>query len=686
MTQRHVMVPGDRQAPHLRDVIGDRHYVPLKYSVRLNPEVLEEATPLDMPIRYIDISSVESGTGRTSTEDFEFGNAPSRARRRLRSGDVFVSTVRTYLKAIGYCEERANDLICSTGFAVLRAGQSVCPRFLYHWCSSEPFVAEVVSRSTGVSYPAINASEIGQLPLPAMPLEEQRRIADFLDRKTAEIDALIAKKERMIALLNEKRQAVLMHGVTSGVGASLSTVPTGSQWLRTMPSHWKGLPLKRLVATPITDGPHETPTLVAEGVPFLSAEAVSNGRLDFALMRGFISLDDHRLFCRKCKPRRDDVLLCKSGATTGKVAIVTTDEEFSVWSPLALIRAHPEKLLPRFIYHAITARYVQTQIQNLWSFGTQPNIGMNVIERLWIAVPPMQEQETIARWIDSSLSESDHMVNRLVRSMALLREYRQALISEAVSGRVDMVASLQSSAIQLSGIADEAVTSAPTGEHALFPEVFEQPPDQETPARAARAVSPAFKRTVLAAELISRMHDDPAFHKIKFQKTLFLAEYHLQLPSMETHYLRDAAGPHDNASMRSIESQLRKQKWYDMRKVDGQFVFEPLEKAGGHAIYFPRYWSEYSDQLDSLLALLRRLDTTQAEIVATLYAAWNDFLIRGVAFDDAMIVQEVLTNWNPAKERITEDRWHKGLGWMREKGLVPTGFGEVTTKKGGEPA
>jgi len=223
------MVPGDRQAPNLLDAIAGRHYVPLKYSVRLNPEVLDEATPLDTPIRYIDISSVESGTGRTSTEDFEFGNAPSRARRRLKSGDVFVSTVRTYLKAIGYCDEQASDLICSTGFAVLRADQRVHPRFLFHWCSSEPFVAEVVSRSTGVSYPAINASEVGQLPLPAVPLEEQRRIADFLDSKTAEIDALIAKNERMIALLKEKRQALIAEAVAGRLGESMMPAATSTR-------------------------------------------------------------------------------------------------------------------------------------------------------------------------------------------------------------------------------------------------------------------------------------------------------------------------------------------------------------------------------------------------------------------------------------------------------------------------
>lgn len=418
------------QRNQLRSKKDESEAVPvvrLKHAVRLVVDKVDSVSP---GTRYVGLENIESWSGRWLNSDQPVdieGGAT-----RFHAGDVLFGKLRPYLaKSL----RTDGSGVCTSELLVLRPHR-LDQRYL-HWVTLSPHFIEAVNATTfGAKMPRASWDNIGVLPVPVPPREDQRRIADFLDRKTAEIDALIAKKERMIALLNEKRQAVLMHGVTCGVGAPLSTVPTGSQWLRTMPSHWQGLPLKRLVATPITDGPHETPALVAEGVPFLSAEAVSNGQLDFALMRGFISLDDHRLFCRKCKPRRDDVLLCKSGATTGKVAIVITDEEFSVWSPLALIRAHPKKLLPRFIYHAITSRYVQTQIQNLWSVGTQPNIGMNVIERLWIAVPPIEEQAAIARWIDSSLNESDDMVAHLARSMSLLREYRQALISEAVAGRI----------------------------------------------------------------------------------------------------------------------------------------------------------------------------------------------------------------------------------------------------------
>ena len=137
------------------------------------------------------------------------------------------------------------------------------------------------------------------------------------------------------------------------------------------------------------------------GVPFLSAEAVSDGRLDFGRRRGFISQEIHEMYCRKCRPQRDDIFMCKSGATTGKVAIVETDDEFSVWSPLALIRVDAQRVIAKLLFRVLQSRYLQGQVRDTWSFGTQPNLAMRAMERLVIALPPLDDQQGnswVARW------------------------------------------------------------------------------------------------------------------------------------------------------------------------------------------------------------------------------------------------------------------------------------------------
>ena len=173
---------------------------------------------------------------------------------------------------------------------------------------------------------------------------------------------------------------------------------------------------------PITDGPHETPVLVDSAIPFISAEAMQNGQLNFEARRGFITQDLHELYCRKLRPRRDDVFVCKSGATTGKAAIVETDEPFSVWSPLALVRADRDRILPRFVYQALNAAYVQNQIRTTWSHGTQPNISMPAIGRLIILVPPIPVQRRVLTFLDRETAKIDALIAKKQRLIELLQE------------------------------------------------------------------------------------------------------------------------------------------------------------------------------------------------------------------------------------------------------------------------
>ena len=189
----------------------------LKYLATYNDEVLAENTDDDQEIDYLEISGVSLSRGIEQVERMTFGQAPSRARRKVRSGDVLISTVRTYLRAIAKVDEASPDLIASTGFCVVRPHDGVDSGFIGWAAKSEPFVSEVVARSVGVSYPAINASELVRIEIPLPPLDTQRRIARFLDEKTARIDGLIEKKRALLDRLAEKRQALITRAVTKGL-------------------------------------------------------------------------------------------------------------------------------------------------------------------------------------------------------------------------------------------------------------------------------------------------------------------------------------------------------------------------------------------------------------------------------------------------------------------------------------
>ncbi len=182
------------------DIPTHWHSKRLKYVAMINPDALAETTHPDYELCYIDISNVD-GTGNIlGTEDLTFASAPSRARRRVRHGDTIISTVRTYLKAIAFIENPPDNLIVSTGFAVVRLTPEVDPKYVYYLMRSEPFVQSVVAHSEGVGYPAIAPTTLAGLPVLLPPLKEQQTIVAFLDRQGSKITAAIGKISQLISV------------------------------------------------------------------------------------------------------------------------------------------------------------------------------------------------------------------------------------------------------------------------------------------------------------------------------------------------------------------------------------------------------------------------------------------------------------------------------------------------------
>ena len=186
----------------------------LKNIASCNDESLNENTDPQYEIKYIDISSVNLNQGITNKETLLFEKAPSRARRVVRNGDTIVSTVRTYLKAIAPIIDPEENLIVSTGFAVIRPKEHYHSCFLGNFLQTEGFVGQVVANSVGVSYPAINANELLQISVIVPPQEEQQAIATKIKKKTVMIDRQKQQITEAIERLKEYRSALITDAVT----------------------------------------------------------------------------------------------------------------------------------------------------------------------------------------------------------------------------------------------------------------------------------------------------------------------------------------------------------------------------------------------------------------------------------------------------------------------------------------
>jgi type I restriction enzyme S subunit len=284
----------------------------LKCLVEMNPDVLAEDTDPDLDLHYVDIGNIGSTGNILGAEEVRFEDAPSRARRRVQDGDTVISTVRTYLRAIARIEEAQDNLIVSTGFAVLRPGGTVDSAFLFRMVQSKQFVETVVSHSDGVGYPAITPTRLGGLPAWLPPLSEQRTITRFLDKETRKVDALIAKRERLIDLLEEKKTALISRAVTKGIDPAVPMKESGVMWLGEIPAHWNVAQMKRLCSV-IKDGLHQTPAKVSEGVPFISTQHVRHRRIDINNAT-YISRDDYEKGHPRIAPAPGDILITLVGS------------------------------------------------------------------------------------------------------------------------------------------------------------------------------------------------------------------------------------------------------------------------------------------------------------------------------------------------------------------------------------
>ena len=226
---------------------------------------------------------------------------------------------------------------------------------------------------------------------------------------------------------------------------------SGIDWIGKIPEEWRVMPIKHIVETPVTDGPHETPVLYETGIPFLSAEAVKDGVLDFNFKRGYISLKDHDRFKKKISPKKDDIFIVKSGATTGNVGIVNTDEIFDIWSPLALIRCNKTLAIQKYIYFYLLSTLFKSQVEFNWSFGTQQNIGMGVIERIKVILPPVSEQQKIVEVLDKKTAQLDKAKALLEEQIQKLKDYRASLIYETVTKGLDKTVPMKDSGIDWIG-------------------------------------------------------------------------------------------------------------------------------------------------------------------------------------------------------------------------------------------
>jgi type I restriction enzyme S subunit len=401
----------------------------LKNVSQLNPESLREDTEPSREILYVDIGSVDGRGFIASKEFMRFENAPSRARRLVRAGDVIVSTVRTYLRAIASIADPDPALVVSTGFAVVRPRPAVDATFAAYALRAPYFVERIVAHSSGVSFPAINESEMSTFAVALPPIEEQREIVSFLNRELAKVDALVAKKERLIELLEEKRSALVTRAVTKGLDPNVPMKYSGAAWLGRIPVSWGLVPSTWLF--------HESKERALEDDQQLSATQKYGviPQAEFERLEGRQVVHAYMHLDQRKHVEIDDFVMSMRSFQGGLERVRARG---CVRSSYVVLKPSGEVDVSFFSYLFKSDAYIQAlrATSNFIRDGQDLNF-MN-FRSVRLPLLSLTEQKAIAEFLEGEVRLLDETIRNAVRVIDYLNELRTALISAAVTGKIDV--------------------------------------------------------------------------------------------------------------------------------------------------------------------------------------------------------------------------------------------------------
>ncbi len=403
--------------------------VRLKHLVGL---INEDASP---DCGYVGLEHVESWTGK-----YTVANATDGTARAFRPGDVMFGKLRPYLAKAFVAREAAG---CSSELLVLRPGPRLHAEFLAYVVLEQGFVRAVDGSTFGAKMPRANWDFIGDQRITLPPLPTQKAIAAFLDRKTAAIDALIEKKQKLLDLLAEKRAALINQAVTKGLDPNVPMKDSGIPWIGEIPAHWELRQVKRF-ARPgrktFTDGDWiETPYITDEGVRLIQTGNVGTG--DYR-EKGFRYVSDDTFRDLKCvEVEPGDLLICRLDGPVGRACLAPDLGVRMITSvDNAILKTEVPRHDPRYLVYLMNLperlRWLQTLSQV--GGGHRWRISRTGLGELHLPSPPGAEQRRICDWLEQAAGNLERIRAPAEGLIECLQEYRQALITAAVTGQLDL--------------------------------------------------------------------------------------------------------------------------------------------------------------------------------------------------------------------------------------------------------
>lgn len=484
--------------------------------------------------------------------------------------------------------------------------------------------------------------EMKSICVPVPEYAEQKHISEFLDSECAEIDAVLEKTRASIDEYKKLKQSVITQAVTKGIRGDRPMKDSGSIWFGNIPVDWDMKKIKYLFTI-------KKDIAGQEGYTVLSI--TQKGIMPKDLSKNEGQLAENYSHYQLVNP--GDYAMNHMDLLTGWVDISkytgVTSPDYRVFTLDDL-----ESNNRSFYLYLMQMCYFNRIFYGLgqgvsgmgrWRLQTDKFLNFSIV------VPSKDEQQEIADYLDAKCAEIENLISKKEQYITEIENYKKSLIYEYVTGKKECPAMVQ----------NEDVSNA----YPYFP----------APVHASSA---RFAQAVLMSKILEE--SSKGMGRVKLEKTLFTIENHIGF-NFDTEYLREAAGPLDASIYECEKIITRRNKWFSMKTSSYGVSYAPTNDVDKYKKYYAKYFSEYNSEIERIIDVFRNYTTEQAEIIATLFAAWNDAIIDKKQFTDDDIVDDVLNNWHESKRRFPRQVWLRAMNEIRKNHIIPKGYGKHTVMK-----
>ena len=556
----------------------------------------------------------------------------------IKQNDILIAMSGATVGKLAFIDDIKEKVYINQRVGILRSNMN---KYLFYSLANNMFLKYIYLLSIGSAQPNISSVGIENYIIAISSLEEQEKIANYLDKKVADIDLIIEKTKTTIEDYKKYKQSIVTEAVTKGLNPDVEMKDSGIEWIGQIPKHWKIKKL-RFIGT-CQNGISKSAEYFGKGFPFVSyGDVYKNYELPLPTNLVESTEKDRELYSVKY----GDIFFTRTSETIEEIGFTSTCLKFIENAVFAgfIIRFRPftlNELYPNFSKYYFRSNIHRKYFVKEMNLVTRASLSQELLKKLPVILPSLEEQKEIAEYLDKKVAEIDNLIAKKESLISEMEEYKKSLIYECVTGKKEIGLS----------------------ENKIIPFI-------------PKTKNLQFAKAVLIAKIADELNGKKG--KVAIAKILYLIEIHLPI-EFNSIIERQVAGPLDSEFYKA-ESILKKDKWFKIKKWNYLETYTADEKKDDYKKYYVKYFGQINDKIEDIIDKLKNLSTEKLEMIATMYASINDFKIKNQELDKDKIIEDIFS-WNESKERFSKEKWLEVFETLNNLDLIPNGYGKSTIKK-----